>query len=442
MKKTFLVITLLYSFIASCKKTAGTAATEETPATAQLEKISSQLIIDWNNVHFRLIKNTSGVGHVAFSRHFAYTGIALYESLVNGDKHFKSIVPSLNGSITLPAVEKGNHLYYPAAANAALADMLRYFYNGKAGNTAIIDSLEMAYKAKYDAETKNNFDITNAVFFGREVAAAVIDWAKQDGATAANIPYSPMGEGYWEPTPPAFAQPAAPGWGNVRTILPGSINNTMPPAPAVFSAAAGSSFYNMAREVYDISGSLTQQQKDIANFWDDLPNGKYISAFGHWFHILNGVLQNEKTPLMDGAEAFLRLGITMNEAGISCWKAKYTYHVMRPVTYIRKYMNHETWNSFIGTPAHPEYTAAHAALSGAAAAALETVFGKNYAFTDDTYSDIGMAPRQYNSFDAAGTEAGISRVYGGIHYRPSVEAGKILGKKTAENVNSILQTVK
>lgn len=434
MKKVFLVTTAILALLISCKKES------EAKTDSQLSKHSSQLIIDWNNVHFRLIKNTTSVGHIAYSRHFAYTGIALYESLVNGDHKQKSIVSLLNGTVTLPILQNGNYLFFPAAANAAMAEMLRYFYIGKTSSTGIIDSLELSYKTKYDEETSNHFDMNASVQYGKAIAAAIINWASQDGASAASIPYTPLGEGYWEPTPPSFGQPAVPGWGNNRTILPGSISNTLPTAPASFSAVAGSPFYTMAKEVYDISKLLTQDQKNIANFWDDAPNGKYISAFGHWFHILTGVLKKEKTPLMKGAEAFLQLGITMNEAGITCWKAKYSFHQMRPVTYIRKHMGYDQWSPFIGTPAHPEYSAAHATLSGSAVYALEAAFGKNYAFVDDTYIEYGMPSRNYSSFDAAGNEAGLSRLYGGIHYRPSIIAGIAQGKKTGENVDAILKT--
>jgi len=145
---------------------------------------------------------------------------------------------------------------------------------------------------------------------------------------------------------------------------------------------------------------------------------------------------------MKGAEAYLRLGITMNESTITCWKSKYTFSQMRPITYIRKYMGNTTWSSFITTPAHPEYLAAHATISSSAAYALESVFGKNYAFADHTYETLGMPVRNYNSIEAAGTEAGISRLYGGIHYRPSIEAGKMQGVKVGENVKNMLITNK
>jgi hypothetical protein len=132
----------------------------------------------------------------------------------------------------------------------------------------------------------------------------------------------------------------------------------------------------------------------------------------------------------------------MNESAISCWKSKYTFHQIRPVTYIQKYMGHTTWTPLIATPPHPEYLAAHATISSSAAYALESVFGSNYAFTDHTYEDIGMGARNYGSIDAAGTEAGMSRLYGGIHYRPLIDAGKIQGIKVGQNVENILKTSK
>ena len=145
---------------------------------------------------------------------------------------------------------------------------------------------------------------------------------------------------------------------------------------------------------------------------------------------------------MKAADAYLRLGITMNDATISCWKTKYTHHQIRPVTYIRKHMGYGDWNPLISTPPHPEYSAAHGTISGSAGYALESVFGANYSFTDHTYDGLGMSPRNFNSFDAAAKQAAISRLYGGIHYRLSAETGNTQGKKVGENVKGLLITRK
>ena len=143
---------------------------------------------------------------------------------------------------------------------------------------------------------------------------------------------------------------------------------------------------------------------------------------------------------MKGAEVYLRLGAAMNDATISCWKSKYTYHVIRPVTYIRKYIGDGNWGSLIGTPPHPEYSSAHSTISASGAYALESVFGKKYSFTDHTYVGIGLNPRSFTSFDEAAKEAAISRLYAGIHYRQTAEAGNIQGKKVGANVLNILKT--
>ena len=415
------------------------SCTKGSPGFPGQIKTDSRLITDWIGLHLQVIRNTTGVTHIGYSRHFAYTGVALYESLVKGAPQYKSIVSGLNGDVLIPVPAKGNSIFYPASANAAMAAMLRFFYNAKPENIASIDSLEQVYFTKFSNGINKNFDLDASVDFGKTLAAAVIEWSKQDGAANANIPYTPLGEGYWEPTPVPLAAANMPGWGNNKTMLPGSINGTIPGAPVSFSKDPGTAFHTMAKEVYDVSQSLTEAQRSIALFWDDAPNGKYVTALGHWFSILKQVLQKEKTPLMKGAEAYLRLGITMNDATISCWKTKYTYNQIRPVTYIRKHMGYGDWSTVVSTPPHPEYSAAHATISASAGFALESVFGKNHSFTDHTYDVIGMSPRSFNSFDAAGNEAGLSRLYGGIHYRPSIETGNVQGKKVGTNVQSLLK---
>lgn len=432
MKKIFYCLLLIVIVLSSCKK--------DSPGFPGPAKTDSRLLTDWIGLHLQVIRNTTGVTHIAFSRHFSYTGIALYEALVKGAPQYRSIASNLNGNVQIPVPVKVNSIFYPAAANAAIGGMLRFFYSAKPENIASIDSLEQVYFAKFTADANKQVDLEASVDFGKKIAAAIIEWSKQDGAANANIPYTPLGEGYWEPTPAAHAPANMPGWGDNRTVLPGSINGTLPGAPIPFSKDPGTAFYTMAKEVYDVSQSLTETQKSIALFWDDAPNGKYVTVFGHWFSILKQVLQKEKTPLMTGAEAYLRLSITMNDATISCWKGKYTYHQIRPVTYIRKHMGYDAWNPVISTPPHPEYSAAHATISASAGFALESVFGNYYSFTDHTYDVIGMNPRSFSSFEAAGKEAGISRLYGGIHYRPSIETGNTQGKKLGANVQNILKT--
>jgi len=107
---------------------------------------------------------------------------------------------------------------------------------------------------------------------------------------------------------------------------------------------------------------------------------------------------------------------------------------VRPITYIRTVMGQPGWNALIPTPPHPEYPAGHSVTSGAAAEALTLAFGPNYTYTDKPYNVAGVVPRSYNSFDEAATEAGVSRVYGGIHYRKTTEVSLLQGKTIARNL--------
>ena len=438
MKKTILTLSTLFIAVfligSACNKEA-VAANVKYP----VEKFPGRLVSDWIRLHNRIIRNTTGVTHVAYTRHFAYTGVALYESLVHGDPHYVTLAAQLNGLGTLPAPELTKHYFWPEAANAAIAEMLRFFYPVNQTNIRRIDSLENSYYQFFNSELKRSEDLENAKQYGKQIAAAVIAWSKTDLADKASLSYTvPRGDGLWEPTPAAFAAPVMPYWGNNRTMVPNSTNASLPAAPLAFSQNAGTPFYNMVKELYDISVNLNQEQTATALYWDDSPNGKFVSAFGHWFSILAQTIDKDELNLMIAAEAYVKLGIAMNDACIGVWKAKYTYNLLRPITYIRKYMNQPGWNSLISTPPHPEYSAAHAGLSGAAGAALENVIGKDHAFTDHTYDDLNMAPRTHSSFSAAADEAGISRLYGGIHYRPSIEAGLAQGRKIAENILNTL----
>ena len=129
-------------------------------------------------------------------------------------------------------------------------------------------------------------------------------------------------------------------------------------------------------------------------------------------------------------------GTVCNDAGISVWKTKYTYNLVRPITYIRNVMGFTTWNSFLTTPAHPEYSSAHAVVSSAESDAFRNLFGNIGSFTDHTYDYLGFPSRTFSSFRAIGEDAGNSRLYAGIHYQPSIDVGLIQGRIITENIFS------
>ncbi len=422
----FLGTILAVALLTQCKKEDG-PGNKDRPSNQ-----SSDVLQKWMSLQIRLIKNTTGVPNQAFSRPYGYSGIAALESIASGIPGSAVWKNKWNGLTGLPAVDHSVHYYYPANVNAAMAAINRSFFpNANAADKAAIDSLELALNESF-LSTQPLAKITKSNDFGKAVAAAVFAWSETDGSKNANAPYTvPTGPGLWKPTPPAFGAPATPYWGNNRTMVIGSISNTMPPAPPVYSTDPSSPFFLMVKKVYDASLTLTDDQKAMAMFWRDVPG---ISSPGHWLSVLLIATDKTDAKLDKAALAYALSGAAVYDGLIACWKGKFQYNLLRPVTYIRETMGHAEWNSFIGTPAHPEYPSAHSSLSGAAAAVLEKLYGNIGTITDDSYVYLGFAARSYSSFNAIAEEAGISRLYAGIHYQQSIDEGLSLGKKVANNI--------
>jgi hypothetical protein len=446
----FFTITL---FIASCQKEIANPAAkqqaEETSSTnqnslhghlIQTNTYSSEVVIKWMDMQLLLMRTATGIPNNAFTRPYAYSGITLYEAVVPGMPAYQSLASQLNGLSGLPQTEPGFAYHWPSSANTALAYINKQMFpTTSAANKTSIDSLENALNTQYQGEADAG-TIDRSIAFGKAVAQKIFEWAETDGYLHASDPYTaPTGAGLWVPTPPAFAAASTPYWGNLRTIVPGSGDNAQPDAPTPYSADPSSDFYKMVKEVYDVSQTLTAEQTAMALYWRDVPG---VTTPGHYVSILKQVLENDKPMLDKAAIAYALGGITAYDAAISCWQTKYHYNLVRPITYIRTVLGHTTWSALFSTPAHPEYSAAHAVLSAATADALTNLFGDNYSFTDHTYDYLGMAPRSFSSFRALGEDAGYSRIYGGIHYRPTIVVGLEQGRKVAQNIISKLNFLK
>ncbi|HEU4471373.1 MAG TPA: vanadium-dependent haloperoxidase [Flavisolibacter sp.] len=393
---------------------------------------SSEVLDKWMSLQLRLMRNATGIPNQAFSRHFAYSGAAALESMAPGLPMHWKWSSKWNGLTGLPAAGNKKNYYYPANVNAAMAAINRSFFpNASPADKASIDSLENALTQEFMA-TQSQAKLNLSAQFGKAVAAAIFAWSETDGYKNASNPYTaPSGPGLWKPTPPANAAPLTPYWGANRPMITGSTDNTQPAPPTPYSIQPSSPFYLMVKQVYDVSATLTEDQKAMAIFWRDVPG---VSSPGHWLSILQQLVRKSCASLDKAALAYALTGTALNDALISCFKAKYHYNLVRPVTYIREVIGQEGWNSFIGTPAHPEYPSAHSSLSAAAAAVLDKLFSKAGPFTDHTYDYLGYQPRSYQSLIAIGNEAGQSRLYAGIHYQPSIDAGLWQGRKVADNI--------
>ena len=131
--------------------------------------------------------------------------------------------------------------------------------------------------------------------------------------------------------------------GEITGRLLQAVPNTQPGAPLAYSEDPTSPFFQMVKHDYDISQTLTPDQTNDALFWRDIPG---VSTAGHWVSILQQVLKQTNSHLDKAAFAYALTGACINDAGISVFKTKYTYNLVRPITYIRNVMGSLTKSFF------------------------------------------------------------------------------------------------
>ena len=400
----------------------------------QTKTYSGEVAQKWHDLQLRILRLPAGANPYGLNgnRFFAYFGIALYESVVPGMPRYKSLGGQLNAMPDMPGTQPGKAYHWPTCANAALAFLTKNFYtNAPAAFKTSMDSLENALNAEYQGQSvPETFQRSQA--FGKAVAQLIFDWSKTDGASTAHPPYEVIPvTGGWTPTAPNPTTVFAPYWGLNRLFVPGSLDNTASPPPPPYSTNPNSDYYKMAEEVLLTSMSLTPQQIATALYFRDNPG---FQAGTHYQSVFNQVMRKENPQLDFYALAQAQVGIALAESQIGCWKMKYSAPVDRPIRYIRNVIGVGGWTPVLSTPPHPEYPSGHSQTGGALAEVMTRLFGNNYQFTLNTYENLGMAPRPYNSFFQMVDDIGRSRVYGGIHFSYSCTEGAKQGVRIAANV--------
>lgn len=372
------------------------------------------------------------------SRIFAYSNLAAYTVLSNEKNDFKSLADKVNGLNNMPAAPKGTKIDYPFASLIAMATVGKQLTFSDDTMQIIIDSIKLV------AQNAGMPDaiFTNSVKYGTQVADSVIAWANKDNyaqTRGSRFVLSQL-EGHWAPTPPGYFTAVEPLWKTIRTAVIDSANMFPPKGLPPFSKDTTSEFYKMAVDVMKDGDSLADTQKWIANFWDcnsfklhvsghAMYASKAMTPVGHWMEITGTVAMNNKADFYKTVYAYTGVSLGIFDGFICCWYTKYKYDVIRPETYINRYID-PNWMPYLQTPPFPEYNSAHSTISAAADVVLATMF-KNTAFKDSSEREWGWPDRHFKTTDEAAIEVSYSRFYGGIHYRQSVldayEQGKKIG---------------
>ncbi len=438
----FVFLTLFVGVFFSCKKGGGGGdinPQEDSTGTSNAvsilaETYSGNVITDWNELQIKLIQATPGYISPVAARTIGYLSLATYETIVPGMPGYQSLEGKLQNWNDIPTIEPDKKYNWGLAANAAQYTLMREIY---ATSSDVFKSRIDTLRRTFENKLKVGIDqdvIERSIKFGAAMATAVWEYSKTDGGHLAyNNNFSGTyirkgGAAAWQPTGNQKT-PLLPNWGNVRQFLEINKNQTFL-LPVPFSFEKESDFFKEANEIYLISASLNPEQKAIADFWND--ENELLGAAGHHLAVANTLATKEGLKLDKVAVFNLKFGLAMNDAVISSMRAKYNYNYMRPVTYIRQALN-PGWSSLNLNSSSPDYTSIESTIAGIAATIMADQFGEEYVFEDNTYAGK-KNKRAFKNFTDYASEASISQIYGGIHYRMSCKNGLLNGIEIAKNI--------
>jgi hypothetical protein len=344
-----------------------------------------------------------------------------------------------------------------------------------------LDLFEVQMKKQGLDSANQSTDITNPAGVGNVAAKALLDFRHNDGANQlgnlatgayadytgyvpVNTPDVVTDPSKWQQL--RFANGAAPAyiaphWGRVQPFALSSSSQFRPPAPPVYGTP---SYLQEAKDVVAALAGMTDEQKVIAEYWADGPAS--VLPPGHWMVFAQVVASRDKQSLDQDVKLFFMMGNAVMDAGIATWEAKRFYNTSRPFTAIRALFAGQQIASFAGssegiklmdgaqwfpyqsrnfiTPPFPEYTSGHSAFSAAGAEILKRFTGSdNFNHSQDFpvgwgafEANIPSKPMRLSwaTFSDAAAQAGLSRIYGGIHFASGDVAGRELGRKVGEVV--------
>lgn len=383
------------------------------------------------------------------SRIYAYASVAAYEC-ARYENGGASLAGMLNELEKLPQPDTSACLFWLASIEA--------FYEV---GSALIFSEQML------AERKRQVDSTIALLgiptslernsreWGVAVGQHILAWSRQDNysETRSYPKYTVLeNPDRWKPTPPAYMDGIEPAWREIRPFVIDSAAQFRPPFPTPVDFEKGSNFWEETMEVFTTVNEADEEEVAIASFWDCNPYALHITGHvmaatkkitpgGHWMEITSIANKAAAADFESSARAYALVAISLADAFISCWDEKYRSNLVRPETVINELIDAD-WKPLLQTPPFPEYTSGHSVISSAAAVCLTMIYGDSFSFKDDSEEKYGLPARSFGSFYEASEEAAISRLYGGIHYRPAIEngvtQGKALGKFVMKRLNTVL----
>ncbi|MBR1211550.1 vanadium-dependent haloperoxidase [Bradyrhizobium sp. JYMT SZCCT0180] len=378
--------------------------------------VRADVIGDWNNTAVDVMKAVNVSGN-PWTRSMALVNVSMSDAVNSVQNRYSRYIPELPTDPNASA---------EAAAAAAAREILMRQYPGQK------ERIEAAF-AEAMKTIPDNPARAAGVDLGVKVADAVFT-ERQSDATNTPDTYRPLTTpGVWVPTtPPLFPQYAtAKPWGME------SASQFRPGPPPALNSALYARDYNETREMGGVkSTKRTDAQSDVVRFWTQANLGPA------WFQAAGQASARHNLSLPESARVFALMSMALANCFILDWDAKFQYNFWRPITAIRngdQDSNDATerdagWQPLNTTPMHPEYPSQAGINAGAARTVLEAVFGNGTEeFVATDISDARLS-RKFTNFAQLAQEHKEVRIWGGIHFRNSLDVGDAMGRKVADHL--------
>jgi len=410
-------------------------------------------VTDWNRMMLRvgLVASTSPLN---MTRTAALVQAAVFDTINGIDGRYTPIhvAPAAPGGVSRRA----------AIAQAAYVILSKLYGAGGTfapNQQATLDARRTA--ALVDIGYRDSqAAITSGIAWGQSVADQIWAWRSTDGFNTNPPTFTGSATvGQWRPTPndpyPGTSTNGV-GYPQFSAQTPWAIaspHQFRPGPPHLLTSPEYAADFNETKSKGSLTSTTrTPDETQYSWFWNtgtatylwnnvalqllarsDDDHDRDHDGWGEKGHHHDGLLEN--------ARVLATLDVSMADAAIGCWDAKYTYTAWRPITAIREAANDgnsattadPAWKPLFATPGHPEYPSGHSCLSGAAATVLSHEFRNRIHF--DITSDLMLGvKRSYRSLSEALDEVVNARVFAGIHFRQACEEGTELGKSVAAYV--------
>jgi hypothetical protein len=412
----------VFSLVAAVAALGAVGATSRHDAAAALPA-EGNMVQKWNELAQNAVL-ASGAFQNEGLIYMAYESAAVYDAVTSIEGGYEPYGPAM--------AAPENASVDAAVAEAAYRTLSASF---PAQATTLDAAYDEALALVPDGPAK---DAGKAV--GLQAAEDLIALRAGDGRRPIGtiVPESPTpAPGVWQRTPPAFAAPQTPWVGAVRPFVLDAPDQFLSDRPPALASPEWASQFDEIKAWGRATGSpRTQEQTDIAVFWTTNVIRQYNTAFRE---LATGRVLNA----LETARLMAMGNIVGADAQIAVMNAKYHYWFWRPVTAITATdaattdgnpatVEEPGWTPLAATPNHPEYPAAHGSLTSAMAEVFSEFLGTNRIDLTLRSTTVPTMPvRHFERVNDLRAEIVEARLWGGMHYRSSTEAGLVLGRKVA-----------